>query len=80
LQYDHEEIQEMLGRSFAVQDEIDEDELMGELDLIEDEIALEVDSTPGVPAFLEEPDLPAAPTATAAVPSTSATPERPMQL
>eukprot|EP00892_Ulva_mutabilis_P012589 jgi/Ulvmu1/9702/UM055_0040.1 len=68
LWYDHEEIQDMLGRSFAVQDDIDEDELMGELDLIEDELALEVDSAPatGVPTFLEEPDLPAVPTGHAA--------------
>ena len=67
VQYDHEEIQDMLGRSFAVQDDIDEDELMGELDLIEDELALEVDtSATGVPNFLEEPDLPAVPTGHAA--------------
>lgn len=78
MQYDHEEIQDMLGRSFAVGDDIDEDELLGELDLIEDEIALEADVAPtGVPTFLEEPDLPAAPTGPVA--STS-TPERPMQL
>lgn len=81
MQYDHEEIQDMLGRSFAVGDDIDEDELLGELDLIEDEMALEADmGTPtGVPAFLEEPDLPAAPTGTVQEPAT-ATPERPMQL
>jgi hypothetical protein len=78
VQYDHEEIQEMLGRSFAVQDDIDEDELLGELDLIEDEIALEADAVPatGVPAFLEEPDLPAAPTATANMASPGSVPER----
>lgn len=69
----------MLGRSFAVGDDIDEDELLGELDLIEDEIALEVDAAPtGVPTFLEEPDLPAVPTGAAAVPTS--TPERPLQL
>lgn len=67
MQYDHEEIQDMLGRSFAVQDDIDEDELLGELDLIEDELALEVTApATGVPTFLEEPDLPAVPTGYAA--------------
>jgi charged multivesicular body protein 5 len=62
MQYDHEEMQEILGRSFAVDQDVDEDELMGELDLIEDELALEAAApTEAVPAFLEEPDLPTAP-------------------
>ena len=67
VQYDHEEMQEILGRSFAVDADVDEEELMGELDLIEDELALEpaapaaADATP---AFLAEPELPSAPQAT----------------
>jgi charged multivesicular body protein 5 len=67
VQYDHEEMQEILGRSFAVEQDVDEDELMGELDLIEDELALEA-AAPAAqahPAFLDEPDLPAAPQAVA---------------
>ena len=66
MQYDHEEMQEILGRSFAVEQDVDEDELLGELDLIEDELALEGVNAAGndaMPAFLEEPDLPAAPQA-----------------
>ena len=64
MQYDHEEMQEILGRSFAVDADVDEDELLGELDLIEDELALEAAApaaAAAVPAFLEEPELPAAP-------------------
>lgn len=64
MQYDHEEMQEILGRSFAVDADVDEDELLGELDLIEDELALEAaapHAAAAVPAFLEEPELPAAP-------------------
>jgi charged multivesicular body protein 5 len=64
MQYDHEEMQEIMGRSFAVDADVDEEELMGELDLIEDELALEASapaSNAAVPAFLEEPEMPAAP-------------------
>lgn len=64
MQYDHEEMQEILGRSFAVDADVDEDELMGELDMIEDELALEAaapTSNSAVPAFLEEPEMPAPP-------------------
>ena len=69
VQYDHEEMQELLGRSFAVDSAVDDDELLGELDLIEDELALEGPQAAGagaVPAFLEEPALPAAPQGAAA--------------
>ncbi|KAE8721563.1 putative transcription factor PosF21-like [Hibiscus syriacus] len=52
------EIQESLGRSYNVPDDIDEDELMGELDALEADMGTEAD---GVPSYLqpdkEEPDL-----------------------
>ncbi|CAO2833051.1 unnamed protein product [Amaranthus hypochondriacus] len=61
------EIQETLGRSYNVPDDIDEDDLMGELDALE----LDMESkSQGVPSYLQsEPDmeeelnLPSAPTA-----------------
>ncbi|GMI70090.1 hypothetical protein like AT3G10640 [Hibiscus trionum] len=63
------EIQETLGRSYNVPDDIDEEELMGELDALEADMGSEAD---GIPSYLqpdkEEPDfdtelnLPAAPT------------------
>lgn len=78
-QYDQEEIQEVLGRSFAVDADVDEDELLGELDLIENELALEPleegtalgagAGAPAVPSFLEEPSLPAVPTGNAPEPA-----------
>ncbi|OWM87669.1 hypothetical protein CDL15_Pgr022782 [Punica granatum] len=62
------EIQETLGRSYNVPDDIDEDELMGELDALEADMGLETEA--GVPSYLQpdkEPDmeelsLPSAPT------------------
>lgn len=67
------EIQETLGRSYNVPDDIDEDDLMGELDALEADMGTESD---GVPSYLqpdrEEPDLdselnlPSAPTGHAA--------------
>lgn len=61
------EIQESLGRSYSVPDDIDEDDLMGELDALE--LDMESESH-GVPSYLQsEPDidedlnLPQAPTA-----------------
>ncbi|XP_057539367.1 vacuolar protein sorting-associated protein 60.2-like isoform X2 [Amaranthus tricolor] len=61
------EIQETLGRSYNLPDDIDEDDLMGELDALE--LDMESESQ-GVPSYLQsEPDmeeelnLPSAPTA-----------------
>lgn len=61
------EIQETLGRSYNVPDDIDEDDLMGELDALEMDMESE---SQGVPSYLQsEPDveeelnLPPAPTA-----------------
>ncbi|KNA12701.1 hypothetical protein SOVF_123570 [Spinacia oleracea] len=66
------EIQETLGRSYSVPDDIDEDDLMGELDALE--LDMESESQ-GVPSYLQsEPDveeelnLPQAPTGSAAMP------------
>ncbi|EPS74302.1 charged multivesicular body protein 5, partial [Genlisea aurea] len=61
------EIQETLGRSYNVPDDIDEDELLGELDALEADMGFETEA--GVPSYLQtesDPDaaelnLPAAP-------------------
>ncbi|GMI83330.1 hypothetical protein like AT3G10640 [Hibiscus trionum] len=68
------EIQETLGRSYNVPDDIDEDELMGELDALEADMGTEAD---GVPSYLQpdkeeldldaELNLPTAPSGNAAV-------------
>lgn len=53
------EIQESLGRSYSVPDDIDEEELMGELDALEADMGTETESE-GVPSYLQpdnEPDL-----------------------
>ncbi|KAI9124412.1 hypothetical protein K1719_004334 [Acacia pycnantha] len=74
------EIQETLGRSYSVPDDIDEDDLMGELDALEADMGNETEMD-GVPSYLQpdkEPDveselnLPSAPTGhTAAQPGRS---------
>ncbi|XP_010246984.1 PREDICTED: charged multivesicular body protein 5-like [Nelumbo nucifera] len=70
------EIQESLGRSYNVPDDIDEEELMGELDALEADMGMETESD-GVPSYLqpekehnveEELNLPSAPSGHAAVP------------
>ncbi|GMH07873.1 hypothetical protein Nepgr_009713 [Nepenthes gracilis] len=69
------EIQETLGRSYNVPDDIDEEELMGELDALEMDMESE---SHGVPSYLQadkesdleaELNLPSAPTGPAAVPA-----------
>jgi charged multivesicular body protein 5 len=64
------EIQETLGRSYSVPDDIDEEDLMGELDALEADMGFETESD-GMPSYLQpdkEPDfdaelnLPSAPT------------------
>ncbi|XP_071734667.1 vacuolar protein sorting-associated protein 60.2-like [Rutidosis leptorrhynchoides] len=63
------EIQESLGRSYSVPDDIDEDDLMGELDALEADMGQETEGE-GVPSYLqpdnesdlnEELNLPSAP-------------------
>ena len=69
----HAEIQEALGQTFGLPDDVDEDELLGELDALEDELAAEASAAPaeaaGAPSYLsEEPtELPAAPAGPVAV-------------
>ncbi|XP_022968311.1 vacuolar protein sorting-associated protein 60.1-like [Cucurbita maxima] len=71
------EIQETLGRSYNVPDDIDEDELLGELDALEADMGFETEAD-GVPSYLQpdkesdlegELNLPSAPTGQAAVPA-----------
>lgn len=45
-----EEVNEVLGRSYGIDQDMDEDELLGELDDLEDELALEEDEE--VPSYL----------------------------
>ncbi|CAI9302009.1 unnamed protein product [Lactuca saligna] len=63
------EIHESLGRSYSVPDDIDEEDLMGELDALEEDMGLET-AGEGVPSYLqpdnesdynEELNLPSAP-------------------
>jgi len=57
-----EEIQETLGRSYNVPDGLDEDDLLDELDALElDMLEEEVEVTDGVPSYLQDEGLPAAP-------------------
>eukprot|EP00891_Asterochloris_glomerata_P004727 jgi/Astpho2/4727/Aster-00281 len=50
----NQEIQDVLGQNFGVPDDIDEDELMGELDALEDDMATELDAGPGgVPSYMQ---------------------------
>eukprot|EP00262_Sarcandra_glabra_P007618 TRINITY_DN20506_c0_g1_i1.p1 TRINITY_DN20506_c0_g1~~TRINITY_DN20506_c0_g1_i1.p1 ORF type:complete len:237 (+),score=60.85 TRINITY_DN20506_c0_g1_i1:199-909(+) len=70
------EIQESLGRSYSVPDDIDEEDLMGELDALEADMGTEIES--GVPSYLQpdkeseldaELNLPSAPSGHSAVPT-----------
>jgi charged multivesicular body protein 5 len=55
LQDMHNELQDVMGQSFGVPDDIDESELMGELDALEDELAMEAENPTagGVPSYLQ---------------------------
>jgi charged multivesicular body protein 5 len=61
----HNEIQDVLGQSFALPDGLDEDDLMEELDALDDEMASELESggRAGVPSYLQDQQesLPEAP-------------------
>ena len=54
----HNELQDVMGQSFGVPDDIDEDDLMGELDALEDELAQEAENptASGVPSYLQVQD------------------------
>mmetsp|Transcript_18591 Transcript_18591/g.46248 ORF Transcript_18591/g.46248 Transcript_18591/m.46248 type:complete len:229 (+) Transcript_18591:110-796(+) len=54
------EIQETMGRNYNVPDDIDEDELLGELDALEMDMALE-EAGEEVPSYLQDEALPDAP-------------------
>ena len=58
-----EEINEAMGRNYAVPDNLDEEELLGELDSLEFELAAERESgaADAVPSYLLDAELPAAP-------------------
>ncbi|CAI5485930.1 unnamed protein product [Closterium sp. Naga37s-1] len=83
------EIQQALGQSYGVPDDIDEDELLGELDALEADMGVDTaDATPSYllpdsePDALEaEPDLflPSAPTANTASAVPVAEPARPLR-
>jgi len=71
------EIQETLGRSYSVPDDIDEEDLMGELDALEADMGMETEAD-GVPSYLQpdkehdldsELSLPSAPIGQAATPA-----------
>jgi len=71
------EIQETLGRSYSVPDDIDEEDLMGELDALEADMGMETEAD-GVPSYLQpdkehdldsELSLPSAPIGQAAAPA-----------
>merc|ERR1739848_786670 len=57
------EINETLGRSYAVPDDVDETDLVDELDALELELGEEeTEGGEAEPSYLQEPDLPSAPT------------------
>lgn len=62
------EINESLGRAYAVPDDVDESDLMDELDALELELGDEslTEGADAEPSYLQEPDLPEAPTGAAA--------------
>lgn len=57
----HQEIQDVMSTAFGVPEDIDEEDLMGELDALEDDLAMETAGTGSVPAYLQDVDLPAVP-------------------
>mmetsp|Transcript_15763 Transcript_15763/g.27217 ORF Transcript_15763/g.27217 Transcript_15763/m.27217 type:complete len:220 (-) Transcript_15763:360-1019(-) len=61
------EINEAMGRSYDVPDDIDESDLMAELDALEEDMGNEEAVKGAVPSYMQEPemDMPAAPSAQA---------------
>ena len=54
----HNDIQDVLGQNYGVPDDIDEDDLMGELDALEADMTLETEhEAAGVPAYLQVQNL-----------------------
>ncbi|KAI8463147.1 MAG: Snf7 family [Monoraphidium minutum] len=56
------DINEMMGQSFAVPEDVDEADLMAELDALEGDMMAEPVAG-GLPSYLQEPELPELPTA-----------------
>merc|ERR1712087_578585 len=50
------DINDALGANYNLPDEIDEDELMGELDALEADLAFEGEGASELPSYLKEPD------------------------
>jgi len=59
----HNDIQEVLGQNYGVPDDIDEEELLGELDALEADMAFEAEeqAAGALPSYLQEQELPEAP-------------------
>tara|TARA_B110000977_G_scaffold4297_1_gene6008 strand:+ start:3857 stop:4441 length:585 start_codon:yes stop_codon:yes gene_type:complete len=59
----HTEIQDVLGRNYNVPEDIDEEELMGELDVLEEMMGEELllEGSEEVPSYLQDEALPDAP-------------------
>ena len=52
----HNDIQDVLGQNYGVPDDVDEDELLGELDALEADMAFEAEETAAqdaVPSYLQ---------------------------
>ncbi len=50
----HNDIQDVLGQNYGVPDDIDEDDLLGELDALEADMTYETEhEAAGVPAYLQ---------------------------
>ena len=68
------EIQDALGQNYSIPDDINEDELMGELDSLEFEMAAEKEAAPNAtPSYLLD-DMPEAPVGAAAEETKAAVP------
>ncbi len=53
MQDRHNEIQDVLGQTYALPDDLDEQDLMDELDALEDDLASEAVGSDSVPAYLQ---------------------------
>lgn len=62
MQYWNDEVNDALGQMYSVPVDVDEDELMGELEALEDDQGL-MEGEGGVPSYLQEPELPSPATA-----------------
>ncbi|KAJ8322851.1 Vacuolar protein-sorting-associated protein 60, variant 2 [Batrachochytrium dendrobatidis] len=72
------EIQETIGRSYGLPDDVDEADLEAELDALGDDLNLEDEE---VPSYLQEPEyVPEMPSAATELPSTLAPTEHPPEL